>query len=350
MGRIETFRAINCAGSIIPDPEAVTAMCLLFEKVYLPNDLEIVAEFARHFDIKGVPGANIRITFEGQSVPADDPFSELSPHERLTADRYFAGTVEFIEAYMPLFRDVFESPCFPDGSPLEVKLIEKGAPGELNKYRVSRRACMEFRSESSEEVSNLISEGYIPLVTKYAPTSFFDKVLDTQTSSQIATLLAMETMKLVLPRTRAASANTILEARDRLKDHLPPFWAAMFKLSRTLREQIDDGATSKTLRAEARNLADETVRPALIELKQKMNLERKQWFYRILSPIQKGLRLIVGNPPLTQQQLITSAMILGSDVAMAGASHLQQIEALKNSTGLTMLLEAEQVFDNDNCW
>ena len=119
-------------------------------------------------------------------------------------------------------------------------------------------------------------------------------------------------------------------------------------MSRDLRSRIDDDVTSDDLQAAVKDLVDDTVRPALIELKHKMELERKQWFFRILSPIQKGLRLLVGNPPLTQQQLLTNAMVLGSDIAMAGAGHVQQIEALKNSSGLTMLLEADQIISSED--
>jgi len=347
MSNLDSFRALYCSGSFVPDPDAVTALSLLFEKVYLPNDIEIICEFSRNFRIRNESHMPIEVKFKPVGDASADPFAELSKKQRETAFQYLASTVMFAQAYLPLYGDVFESPCFPDGSPLDAELIRKGGPGELNTYRVSLKKSMQFRSEESDKLSKLINDGYVPVVGSFSPTSLIKHLVDDATSAQIASLLAMNAVRLILPRTRSASPTIILEARERLSDHLPPFWAAMLKLTRDLRSRISDGCTETELNAEAQNFVDEIVRPALIELKHKLMLERKQWFFRILSPIQKGLRLLVGNPPLTQQQLLTNAMILGSDVAMAGASHFQQIDALKNSSGLTMLLKAEQLLDED---
>jgi len=76
-----------------------------------------------------------------------------------------------------------------------------------------------------------------------------------------------------------------------------------------------------------------------------MNKERKNWFFNILSPVQKGLRLMIGNPPLTQQQLITNALVLSADVATAIAGQMKNIEALREDAGLTFLLELSKVLD-----
>ena len=94
---------------------------------------------------------------------------------------------------------------------------------------------------------------------------------------------------------------------------------------------------------EAENLVDVTVRPCLLDLKHKLEMERKQWFFKILSPIQHGLRLMIGNPPLTQQQLITNALVLAADATSSVADQLRAIETIKNQAGLTYLLEVEKL-------
>ena len=98
---------------------------------------------------------------------------------------------------------------------------------------------------------------------------------------------------------------------------------------------------------EAQFLVDTIVMTTVIDL-QKMLKDKKDWFYRILSAVQKGIRLMVGNPPLTQQQLLTSALILGSDVIMSAAENLRTIEALKQEAGLTFLLQAEKILSKDD--
>jgi hypothetical protein len=71
--------------------------------------------------------------------------------------------------------------------------------------------------------------------------------------------------------------------------------------------------------------------------------DRKLWFYKILSPVQTGLRLIAGNPPLSQQQLITNPLVLAADVTAKASDHLRTIDALKANAGLTYLLELDKM-------
>ncbi len=52
---------------------------------------------------------------------------------------------------------------------------------------------------------------------------------------------------------------------------------------------------------------------------------------------------MIGNPPVTQQQLITNARILTGDVAMHASNQLRAIESLKNEAGLTYLLELDKI-------
>ena len=349
MSSFESFRALNCAGAMIRDPKTVTTLSLLFEKVYLPNDLEIVTDFARRFKFKKEAPEKLKIKISPESGhEVDDPFENLTPEQRKTANQYLANTIIFAERYLPLYGKVFESPCYPKNSPFDIELVKKGKPRELNTYRVTKKNGMTFRTDGSDEIASLITNGYVPLLEHSLPAPLLQASLDSTTSTQIASLLAMNAVRLTSPRMKVTNPETILEARERLKDHLPPFWAEMLKLSKELRQRIQSDMDASELNAQAQDLVEDTVRPALIELKHKLELERKLWFYRILSPIQKGLRLLIGNPLLTQQQILTNALVMGSDVAMAGASHMQQIEALKNGTGITMLLETAQIMDDDN--
>jgi len=50
---------------------------------------------------------------------------------------------------------------------------------------------------------------------------------------------------------------------------------------------------------------------------------------------------------LTQQQLITSALVLGADVASSTIENMRTIEALKREAGLTFLLNADKIFNKE---
>lgn len=346
---VTNFKALYCSGFFIPNPAAITAMSLLFEKVFLPNNLNLIKEFSKRFLIQGLVlppqlgHVTLKITCNGK--PAD-PFKRLSPAQRKTALSYLNGGMLFSMAYSELFDEVFESNLFEEKTPYEVELIKKGRKGKLNTYKVKLRPMILHESAEEEEresFSNMIEEGYIPLVTKYIPFNKQRKNLHQTTAKQLAVLLAMKSVEMILPCTKAASPEDILEARNKLKDHLPPFWSAMLKLSSRLKECIKKCSTTDELIKEGQDLIDTTVRPALIDLNNKLEKERKKWFYRILSHLNKGLGLSLSNPPITQQQLITNALIMGTDVIKDTARNMQTIESLKNEAGLTFLLELDRL-------
>ncbi|HEX8437000.1 hypothetical protein, partial [Archangium sp.] len=268
-----------------------------------------------------------------------DPFHDLNDQQRITALTYLDIALKFSRQNIPLYGEVFETSMYPDGEPLHAELIKKGGPGQLNTYRVYPKPLTLIGGDK-EQIPTLIQKGYIPLVGSFGPSSRGSNSSKEQTAKQLAALLAMKSVEMIFPATKGVDPKLILEARDRLSDHLPPFWAAMLKLSIELRARIKDCKSPEEVFREADFMVDTLVRPAAIDLKRKIELERKKWFYKILMPIQAGLRLLIGKPILTQQQLLTSALILGADVALASAENMKIIEALKNEAGLTFLLEA----------
>ena len=348
MDSIGQFKAAYCSGFLVHDPSLVTAMALLFEKVYLPNSIEFIKEFSKHYRIFLGPqakdsGFSITITdfYSGKEA---DPFSDLTDQQQQTVLLYFEWAAQFILTNALLFPEVFETPLFENGQPLEVTLVKKGKPGKKNLYKITPKHLL-LAANEEDSLPHLLSKGYVPVVGHQLSESPLQKAVENTTAKQLAALLGMTSISILFPETKAANSEVILEARDRLSDHLPPFWSSMLKLSIDLKARIKVSRNTKEIFREAQDLVDTTVRPALIDLKSKMHKERKNFFYKILSSTQRGLRLMVGNPPLTQQQLLTNALILGSDIVISAAGNMKVIEALKEDAGLTFLLELGSFFD-----
>jgi hypothetical protein len=320
----------------------VTALSLLFDKVYLPSNVEAIRAFAQSFRISGDSDEIPDISIHPVDGTDSDPFCDLTPEQRSTAHRYLDWSARFAISNARLFGEVFQTNAFEDGSPYHVELIRQGAPGELNTYKV-RPATLMLTENDEGLYPRLIADGYVPIVTHGGTPQKNAQNLNETTTKQLAALLAMKSVEMLFPRTRAAHPDVILEARDKLRDHLPQFWSSMFKLTSDLRKLTKELPDQTAMLLEAENLVDATVRPALLDLRHKIESERKQWFYRVLSPIQKGLRLMIGNPPLTQQQLITNAFVLAADAASSGADHLRTIDALKDNSGITYLLELDKL-------
>ena len=103
--------------------------------------------------------------------------------------------------------------------------------------------------------------------------------------------------------------------------------------------------TPQEISAIGTELVDTIVRPALTDLNHKIELERKQWFRRVFGGVFKALKVAAANPPLTQEQLIRSSLMLGADAAMNVSEHLYKVEAMKAQAGLTYLLDLNALVD-----
>lgn len=360
MPSLTNFKAVYSSGIFIPEPSAVCALSLLFEKVYLPRNLKLIEEFAKKFRFTGKiqtaeelfqelfftddkMKANVK-SFGFIDEDKSDLFHHLTNAQKQTAYLYLIRGIRFALAYDSLFPEVFETQFYKGG---EVTAINKDESNtEKNVFRATIAMDLDF-DEEDDDFPRLLSQGYIPVVDNNWGNQMPHKGMDEMSARQIAALLAMESIDIIFPKTRGVHPEIILEARERLSDHLPPFWSAMLKLSVEMKSRIKECKSSKETFGESQYLVDTLVLPALIDLQQKMLKEKKDWFYKILSPIQKGLRVMVGKPPLTQQQLITNALVLGSDVLVSAAENMRAIESLKQEAGLTFLLEAQKILAGD---
>jgi hypothetical protein len=343
----ESFEGVYCSGFFVTDPSLLTAICLLFDKVHILNHLEYVIDFSKKFRVVFPKGSKLlhqEVKLEPMSPDAEEePFSTLTPEQRRTANAYLLLATQFLVYYAPLFGEVFHSGLRPDDEVMDVKLIKRGVAGKKNLYRVTVKPLIVGMGEGAlEELDGLISCGAIPILGKYhAGSRALDK--ESLTSRYLASLLAMKSVELVLPRTKAANAETILEARERLRDYLPPFWSSMLKLSREFKSRVREGMPAVDLQRECGEIIDTVVRPALIDLNQKLLKERRNWFYKIITPAARGLKVMVGRPPLTTADLISSGIALGTNVAIDVAEQMRKVNAVSQESGLTLLLELEKL-------
>lgn len=344
MRQLTDFKAVYCSGLFIQEPSTVSALSLLFEKIYLPKNISLVEEFAKKYKVEKKTADFSNTTIINKDTN-NEAFSSLSIVQKQTAFEYINKGIQFANFYKTLFPEVFES-NFYEGfniSPEDLKKVNESK----KPVTISISFDLDF-GDTNDRFSQLVNGGYIPIVDNNWPDIGPNQFLDDITAKQIASLLAMKSIEIIFPSTQGVHPDIILEARDRLSDYLPPFWSAMLKLSVEMKKNIKECKSMSEVLKESQHLVDTLVLPALIDLQQKMLREKKSWFYKILSPIQRGLRLMIGNPPLSQQQLITNALVLGSDVIMSAADNMRTIEAMKEQAGLTFLLEANKIVSKNN--
>lgn len=97
-----------------------------------------------------------------------------------------------------------------------------------------------------------------------------------------AVALATECLSLVLPRFAALSNEDILEAREKLAEHLVPFRSSMLQLAPALRSALDARAGADEVRAEARYIVETTVAPVVLEIERRIERENSRFWRRLL--------------------------------------------------------------------
>jgi len=339
--RITSFEGIFCSGFYIPDQSHVTALSLLFDKVHFLNQLEYVIEFSKkyHLILKNEETLPKLTLTPHETDEAEDPLEGLTKKQKETVNKYLLLSSEFFYKNSALFPDAFSCSLLPPEGPLSVKLIEEGKKGKLNKYSVTRNPIV-VATGAKDELASFINSGCVPVFmngAQFIPKDSISK----STSKQIAAHTALSSIAMVLPSTKAAEAYDIMEAREKLSDHLPYFWSAMLKLSSEINEKLEPDASPLDIKHQIDELVDTIVRPALLDLSKKLEMERRNRFKNILRSTAKGFRVLAGRPPTDLAGLISGSLLAGVDTAMDFANQLRKVEALKQDSGMSYLLELD---------
>ena len=350
----EKFSGVYCSGSFIQNPSAVTALALLFEELYIPNNLELAIEFAKHYRFTGLPESiqqsAITMSLHAEDESNIDPLQGLSPLQQEVVKQYYLITQRFFMNYHDLVGPFIKTDIVTGNNIYDVQLIKKGRLGEQNTYRVGLKPLTVSLNEGNDAnyMNSMLSHGAVPVVCDKTANLHRTKAstnnLDINAQS-LACILAMKSIELVIPPTKPTDCDTILEARYKLRDFLPAFWASMLKLSIDLRKRISDDMPIEQILFEGKEIVDTTVLPALIELKQKMRKEQRDWFHKIIYPAKEGIRLLMGNTNLTPEGLMRAGLYSSLDIVDGVYSQKRAVDLLKQESGLTYLLELDKKLD-----
>lgn len=320
------FEAVYCSGIFVPDGALVTALAILFDRVHIPNYVEYALEFPRRFKIvaMGQPMSSVtEVESKFEFGPEPPGFDKLSGEQRTTFKLYLSQAASFYRRYHELFGPVFDSSSNPMKN---IKAIQVGPSLEPGKklWRVETRVAFTLDEGAQPYTDRLISAGVIPVLGAYHVPAV-DVAHTERVARYVASVLAINAARLVLPATRPTSAEIILEARHRLREYLPPFWAAMMSLSASLRAMARNLNDKTELNRAAAELTDTLVYPALIDLRRKMRADRRRWFHQILSQGRNTLRFMMGRADVTTSDLISAGLMLGANVALDVAEEVATV-------------------------
>jgi hypothetical protein len=126
----------------------------------------------------------------------------------------------------------------------------------------------------------------------------------------LSTILAIESVRLVLPKVRALSPQELMDFRQETAIHVRPFRIAMLRLARELNAAINSDMPLNQVQKAAKFLVETTVYPELKELESILHDPGKPWYRRAVDMAKAAPELATGF--LTLPMNIALAKLLGT--------------------------------------
>jgi len=157
--------------------------------------------------------------------------------------------------------------------------FSKGLPGD-------ERACINSPSWLFYPANALLYAGRTGTVlvndNPYLPMPSVGGVDLKANATQLATIMALESVKFVLPSIKPLSFCELAEFRFETKDLVQPFRRAMLKLSKDLNAAILSDTTLADVRREAKFIVESTVAPELEQMKEELARPARPWYRRVV--------------------------------------------------------------------
>jgi len=157
-----------------------------------------------------------------------------------------------------------------------------------------------------------------------------------------AVAAAIASIDMVLPPIASLHDEDILQLRDELADHLPPFRIAMLELAPRIRSYLESGAQLADVHKEAQYVVDTVVSPVLADCKARMEEEKSAFWRRVVLKGAGILPKFVLN--WAEKSLIAAAVDGITDLSHLGEAVIEHevlLENMKRRGGLGFLLKFE---------
>lgn len=160
----------------------------------------------------------------------------------------------------------------------------------------------------------------------------------------LASVLAIESVKIVLPRLKAYAFEEVAEFREETREIVKPFRIEMLKLSKELNGAIQSESSMEDIQREAKFLAETTVAPALFDLCQIIEAPASPWHKRAID-LAVSVPEIVGNFA-TMPRSYAVARLMAKIASVLGdvATDQKTKQDAISRTGMNYLLRAGRRF------
>ena len=284
MDNIDRLECVYYPGPVPSDPAVLTVLCFLFDKIYFPHTY--------------LPKGDYDKDLLRQEV---ERLATLEPQDRDT--QRLIGMLRFLEYRFPL-DGILEYPTPRDA------IFNRGDDKEHSKlaqaiYDVHFRPRPKWEPifnvantkglpGSDEEISyaadfyyqaraiTYAAERQLPLLDDGSSWALPFRARYKDNAPALATLLAVESVGLVLPDLPIMTAQELVDFRIENGKELQNFRASMLRYAKGLNAQIAEDSSIEAIATKTKFFVDSEIAPALHDLKRDLDNQNRPWHTRMV--------------------------------------------------------------------
>ena len=345
---LETLEAVYYPAQVPSSLEALTLLGFLFDRVYFPG---VYLPPPGSLDLK-------ELDKEIQRILAFK-FSDIETIELLNC-MMLAGKIEHISDFCifdgkpggiptidplaPQVANALEQMIFgppPENFiPIQSGNFVKGLPG--GDQMISQVA---FPGWSQYPANALIyaTKNQLPLINDNPELPVPGIPGNPKNNAKIlATILTIESVKLVLPKLRPLTPEELRDFRLDTAEFVKPFRLAMLRMAKDLNAAITSEMTLQGVQKHARFLVETSVYPELVELERVVHDPGKPWYRRAVDLARSAPEIITSFSAMPKNMAL--AILLGRIAGVLADARDEQLDKERKlgRTGLHFLLKLKQ--------
>lgn len=278
------FEAVYYSQPVPSSLETLTVLSFIFDKIYFPGvymPKSGIDEVEARKEIERIRSLGVRDIEDAQLINC----MVFALHNKYLKD-FCVFTGEFgwcgileegTKELTMLLEELIFGPPPPGFTPTPPMGFAKGLPGE-KEAGVNGPSWISYPANAL--IYSVKNELLLLNDNPMLPVPALGNVSPENNAKMLSVILAIESVKMVLPKLKALTPQEIMEFREQTREYVRPFRLAMLRLSKDLNSAIRSDMDLGEVQKAANFLVETTVYPELEELRKIIHDSGKPWYRR----------------------------------------------------------------------
>jgi hypothetical protein len=313
-GHLDSFDAVYYAQQVPASAESLTILSLVFDRIFFPGVYLPTSEFdedALRREIERIRSLRMKFTIEDVQLLDCLNFSLHVKYVRdfciFTGSAEGTGTTEpEVGALMAALEELIYGPPPPGFTPTHSLRFSKGFDFSDNRieHQVNAPSWLAYPANAlvyaMKHNTPLVNDSGLPVPG--LPLSPKDN------AKLLATILAIESVKLALPKLKPLMPKELVEFRAETSQYVKPFRVAMLRLAKDLNAALESDMKLHDVQKQAQFLVETTVYPELCELEAMLTDPSKSWRKRVIELARSAPELLTNFATMPKNVALAKAI------------------------------------------